>query len=59
MRGSPSASWAGGGPHIGPHSKPDLSVPKNHSFYRHPNPRKKKVSEANHIPHAQVMPTGT
>lgn len=56
-RGSPSTSRTGGRPHRGPHSKPDLGVPKNHCFDRRPNPRKKKVGEANHIPHTQVMPT--
>jgi hypothetical protein len=37
-RGSPSASWAGGRPHIGPPSRPDLGVPRNHSFDRPPQP---------------------
>nr|WP_309050451.1 hypothetical protein [Streptomyces sp.] len=56
-RGSPSASWAGGRPHRGPHGKTDLSVPKNHLVYLDSDPLKKEVSEANHIPHAKVMPT--
>lgn len=56
-RGSPSASRAGGRPHRGPHGKTDLSDPKNNLFYLDSGPLKKEVSEANHIPHAKVMPT--
>ena len=56
-RGSPSTSRTGGRPRRGPHSKTNLSVPKNNLFYLDSGPLKKEVSEANPIPHAKVMPT--